>query len=186
MTNKKKNLLWLFGVNRKICPSGPGPLALSAAHRTANQEVASLIPAWPHNIRGDWLWNNFRWFKKAVVSYQRKYFHTVLVNRLEGRTPPRNSLNRVSKGVKDQESIQSSTTPDPGYQLESDKLTLDTTNENQEVSPFPAGDHKAHIRVIVKIRQNSCPFHILWKPLMWSWIFFLHTILLIILNKASW
>ena len=24
-------------------------------------------------------------------------------------------------------------------------LQLDTTNENQEVSPFPAGDHKAHI-----------------------------------------
>ena len=46
---------------------------------------------------------------------------------------------------KDQESIQSSTTPDPGYQWESDKLTVDTTNESQEVSPFPAGDHKAHI-----------------------------------------
>ena len=27
------------------------------------------------------------------------------------------------KGCKDQESIQSSTTPDPGYQWESDKLT---------------------------------------------------------------
>ena len=26
-----------------------------------------------------------------------------------------------------------------------DKLTEDTTNESQEVSPFPAGDHKAHI-----------------------------------------
>ena len=26
-----------------------------------------------------------------------------------------------------------------------DKLTADTTNESQEVSPFPAGDHKAHI-----------------------------------------
>ena len=49
------------------------------------------------------------------------------------------------KGCKDQESIQSSTTPDPGYQWESDKLTVDTTNESQEVSPFPAGDHKAHI-----------------------------------------
>ena len=24
-------------------------------------------------------------------------------------------------------------------------LQLDTTNESQEVSPFPAGDHKAHI-----------------------------------------
>ena len=44
---------------------------------------------------------------------------------------------------KDQESIQSSTTPDPGYQWESDKHTEDTTNESQEVSPFPAGDHKA-------------------------------------------
>ena len=41
--------------------------------------------------------------------------------------------------------MQSSTTPDPGYQWESDKLTVDTTNESQEVSPFPAGDHKAHI-----------------------------------------
>ena len=28
---------------------------------------------------------------------------------------------------------------------ESGKLTVDTTNESQEVSPFPAGDHKAHI-----------------------------------------
>ena len=37
------------------------------------------------------------------------------------------------------------TTPDPGYQWESDKLTEDTTNESQEVSPFPAGDHEAQI-----------------------------------------
>ena len=41
--------------------------------------------------------------------------------------------------------IDTSTTSDPGYQWESDKLTVDTTNESQEVSPFPAGDHKAHI-----------------------------------------
>ena len=33
------------------------------------------------------------------------------------------------------------------YQLESDTLTADTTNESQEVSPFPAGDHKAHINI---------------------------------------
>ena len=39
---------------------------------------------------------------------------------------------------------KSSTTPDPGYQWESDKPTADTTNESQEVSPFPAGDHKTH------------------------------------------
>ena len=39
-------------------------------------------------------------------------------------------------GCKDQESIQTSTTPDPGYQWESDKFTVDTTNASQEVSMF--------------------------------------------------
>ena len=29
--------------------------------------------------------------------------------------------------------MQSSTTPDPGYQRESNKLTVETTNESQEV-----------------------------------------------------
>ena len=49
------------------------------------------------------------------------------------------------KEGKDQESIQSSTTPDNGYQWESDNVTiiqLYITNESQEVSPFPASDHK--------------------------------------------
>ena len=36
--------------------------------------------------------------------------------------------NESKQGCKVQESIQSSTTPDPGYQWESDKLTVDTTN----------------------------------------------------------
>ena len=54
-------------------------------------------------------------------------------------------VGQSKSGCKDQESIQSSTTPDPGYQWESYKLIVDTTNESQEVSPFPAGDHKAHI-----------------------------------------
>ena len=57
----------------------------------------------------------------------------------------KNKYIESKKGCKDQESIQSSTTTDPGYQWESDKLTEDTTNESQEVSPFPAGDHEAHI-----------------------------------------
>ena len=40
------------------------------------------------------------------------------------------------KKGKDQESIQSSTTPDPGYQWELTTSQLDITNEGQEVSPF--------------------------------------------------
>ena len=47
------------------------------------------------------------------------------------------------KGSKDQESIQSSSTPDPGYHMEVTKTQLNITNKSQEVSPFPAGDQKA-------------------------------------------
>ena len=50
---------------------------------------------------------------------------------------------KSKKEGKDQESIQSSTTPDPGYQWESDITRLDIINESQEISPFPAGDNKA-------------------------------------------
>ena len=54
------------------------------------------------------------------------------------------SLSTGSKKEgKDQESIKSSTTPDPGYQWESNKLTI--THLKREPSPFPTGDHKALI-----------------------------------------
>ena len=35
------------------------------------------------------------------------------------------------------------------------KLQLDTTNESQEVSPFPAGDHKVHINRRVQIHSDN-------------------------------
>ena len=61
------------------------------------------------------------------------------------RSDPGDGINSKKEG-KDRESIQLSTTPDPGYQLESDNFTiLDFTNESQEVSPSPAGNHKASI-----------------------------------------
>ena len=49
------------------------------------------------------------------------------------------------KEVKDQESIQSSTTPVLTQDTDGKVTTsqLDITNESLEVSPFPAGDHKA-------------------------------------------
>ena len=56
-----------------------------------------------------------------------------------------NSFNNSKKESNDQESIQSSTTPDPGFQWEVTNSQLGITNESQEVSPFPAGDHKATI-----------------------------------------
>ena len=52
------------------------------------------------------------------------------------------------KEGRDQESIQSNTTPEPGYKCTIGKVTtsqLDIANESQEVSRFPAGDYKASI-----------------------------------------
>ena len=59
---------------------------------------------------------------------------------------------------KDQESIQSSTKPDPGHHMGKNKNTRrQQILERQEVSTFPAGDHKA-----ARNRQDS----ILTKPNM--------------------
>ena len=45
---------------------------------------------------------------------------------------------KSKKRCKDQESIQSSTTPDPGYQWESDKLTVRHHNQEPRGQPFPS------------------------------------------------
>ena len=41
-------------------------------------------------------------------------------------------------GCKDQESIQSSTTPDPGYQWEIEKLTVGHHKREPRGQPFPS------------------------------------------------
>ena len=46
------------------------------------------------------------------------------------------------KGYKDQESIQSSTTPDPGYQWESDKLRVRHHKREPKGQPFPSKNSK--------------------------------------------
>ena len=45
----------------------------------------------------------------------------------------RDWLIQSKKGAKDQESIQSSTTPDPGYQWESNKLTVTCRHHKREL-----------------------------------------------------
>ena len=57
----------------------------------------------------------------------------------------RNRYNQVNKGAK----IRNRYNQVPHLTQDTNgkviNLQLDTTNESQEVSPFPAGDHKAHI-----------------------------------------
>ena len=50
--------------------------------------------------------------------------------------------NKRKKDSKDQESIQSSTTPVPGYQMGKLQNHNRQHKKSQEVSPFPSGDHK--------------------------------------------
>ena len=51
--------------------------------------------------------------------------------------------------------------------MESDKLTEDTTNESQEVSPFPAGDHEAHInRRAQNLASHFKLIHIIYLPVV--------------------
>ena len=63
----------------------------------------------------------------------------------ESRPPDKSVHLEVSKGAK----ISSRYNQIPHLTQDTNgKVTnsqLDTTNESQEVSPFPAGDHKAHI-----------------------------------------
>ena len=51
---------------------------------------------------------------------------------------PDNCHTKSKQGCKDQESIQSSTTPDPGYQWESDKLTVRHHKGEPRGHPFPS------------------------------------------------
>ena len=53
-----------------------------------------------------------------------------------------NFVYKSKRDCKDQETIQSSTTPDPGYLMGSNKNTINITNKSQEISPFLAGDEQ--------------------------------------------
>ena len=63
--------------------------------------------------------------------------------------------------------MQSSTTPDPGYQWEVTSSQLDTTDESQEVSPFPwlMEFHTVYQleRSISVLRDVGCYFSFLFK-----------------------
>ena len=54
-------------------------------------------------------------------------------------------INQSKLGCKDQESIQSSTIPDPGYQWESDKLSVRHHKRDPRGHPFPQQVTTKHI-----------------------------------------
>ena len=69
----------------------PGRVAKSVGHLTRKSGVLGSIPGLATYFRF-----SFRFFKRAVVSYWRKYVHEVLVNRLGGLRLPRKSVVRLT------------------------------------------------------------------------------------------
>ena len=65
----------------------PGRVAQSVGHLTRKSGVLGSIPG-----RATYFRFSFRFSRRAVVSYWRKYVHEVLVNRLGGLSLPRKSV----------------------------------------------------------------------------------------------
>ena len=66
-------------------------VAQSVGHLTRKSEVLGSIPD-----LATYFHFSFRFFKKAVVSYRRKYVHELLVNRLGGLSLSRKSAVRLT------------------------------------------------------------------------------------------
>ena len=73
-----------------VC-SKSGCVAQSIGHLTCKSGVLGSIPGLATYFRF-----SFRFSRRAVVSYWRKYVHEVLVNRLGGLSLPRKSVVRLT------------------------------------------------------------------------------------------
>ena len=83
----------------------------------------------------------FEWPLKTSLLYHQK----VSGYGQEIPQPHTADLPKVSKGAKIRSRYNQVPHPTQDTNGKDTNSQLDTTNESQEVSPFPAGDHKAHI-----------------------------------------
>ena len=88
-------------------------------------------------MEGDGTHNPEDWYKRAYNESVGRLLRATTQHRQI------NSDNHNKKKGKDQELIQPSTSPDPGYQWERDNVTIRHHKREPRGQPFPAGDHKA-------------------------------------------
>ena len=77
--------------NKSLRNAQPGRVAQSVGHLTHKSGVLGSIPGLATYFRF-----SFRFSRREVVSYWRKYVHEVLVNRLGGLRLPRKSVVRLT------------------------------------------------------------------------------------------
>ena len=78
--------------------------------------------------------NRLRYFKETSYIFKAQSDDVSCTN-----------IIKVSKGAKIRSQYNQVPHPTQNTNRKVTNSQLDTTNESQEVSPFPAGDHKAHI-----------------------------------------
>ena len=92
LTRQARNFIYItVYVNIIVYIYLPGRVAQSVGHLTRNSGVLGSIPG-----RATYFRFSFRFSRRAVVSYWRKYVHEVLVNRLGGLSLPRKSVVRLT------------------------------------------------------------------------------------------
>ena len=79
--------------------------------------------------------------KRTIICKKNTYFRTISGISLTKQI----HKNKVSKGAKIRSRYNQVPHPTQDTNGKVTNSQLDTTNESQEVSPFSAGDHKAHV-----------------------------------------
>ena len=79
-----------------------------------------------------------------ITALESRHFKTRYTTG-NGKTASMHIVIEVSKGAKIRSRYNQVPHPTQDTNGKVTNSQLDTTNESQEVSPFPAGDHKAHI-----------------------------------------
>ena len=103
----------------------PARVAQSVGHLTRKSGVLGSIPGLATYFRF-----SFRFSRRAVVSYWRKYVHEVLVNRLGGLSLPRKTVVRL--------------TDRPIMTLDVYRGRKTTIQQQQQLSIFSPHDIKGH------------------------------------------
>ena len=73
-----------------------------------------------------------------------------------------NSIRRMKEG-KEQKSIQSSTKPDPGYQVESDNVTIRHRKREPRSQSFPSGTTRHQQTDVTTRHQQTNPYNVIFR-----------------------
>ena len=139
LANKETVLCWIpshIGILGNEMVDQQAKTSLSLEPTSFKIPFSNFKPSINKYILEEWQtsWNNSIGNKLLDIKQTIGEYQSVVRNIRKEKVV----LARSKLGCKDQESIQSSTTPDPGYQCESYKLTVRHHKREPRGQPFPS------------------------------------------------